>query len=435
MGGLTRSPIWQRWLEQECDGGGKSTLGVEDPASMFDSDTGLVKADQVYTKDDVNKVIQWFEAQLGAVTDIFDPVATYIASHMESHNNEDIVKAVCSAFDVDILRNSKQLLIDNDIPVPAANRNEPNANTKTAQDILKGLRTLDQTGKLKDYRFCVMANQLNLMPKFTPGEMCNSVDVLRRLALLEKQMEQQVVSQVELAGQVAQNTIRVDINKNDIANTKRSGGKSGGTSQAAQSVWNIANTKTQSLQPTRQPWVPGSSVLNDSGEKSKTPKRPRSDDDPDITSMMDDSSGPTYVANNQSVRTSDGFQIPKDQIKQQMRRQRPRGTAGKKDQEGGLSGGPEVVDIVISRVGLKHTKEDLVQYIKEESNDSIIVPDDKVEKLTTDPSARTNAWKISVTKEHTDLILSGDLFHKNIEVRLYRPKRRDPGDKLGQKLR
>ena len=195
-GGLTRAQVWKRWL-LECS-----------LTDAFDSTTG--KPNMVFnTLSDatqaLNGVVKWFSEALQAdeVSEVNDAAATYVQAHVGSQSDESIVKALATSFSEETLKLTKNKLKNAGIKVDMTRRRTVD---KDAEDIVKAVHEMEKHGTVEKTRFLVTTENVKFIPKYTPEEMSNCPDLLRRVAVIEAKLNSLGDSHAQLQVQVSQNT-------------------------------------------------------------------------------------------------------------------------------------------------------------------------------------------------------------------------------------
>ena len=417
--------------------------------------------------DALNHVVDWFAKalQVNEVTEICDAAATYAKAHVGSQPDESVSKALVISFNDEALKLTKQKFKDAGIDIATQRRKTAE---KDADDIVKAIHDMEKNQMTEKVRFVVATEQIKSVPKYSPEELCNSTDLLRRVALLESKMSKLDDSHAALEVQVTKNTVLVQSDKfakaqTDVPREKlrnppdatrvsthaprgaHRGGYGGGKTQIDRSAaaalkgqqWpKVGEFSGTTSTPIVHPSLKTSnkySVLSTPGTPSGG-KRRRTDSETSEDDMYVDTSGANettivpgssavyYASQKVRAEAEAGFQFPKG------RRNRFH-TAGKIEGATDLTGGPDKIDVVIARVGLKHTKENIADYLTK-----LDVPcgADDVQELEMRDDAKTKAFKVSIKAEFETKVLSGELFNTRIKVWKFRPKRAS-SDELGPK--
>lgn len=199
--GLTRGQVWKRWL-LECS-----------LTDAFDSTTGkpnMVFSNLSEATQALNSVVKWFSEALQAdeITEVNDAAATYVQAHVGSQSDESIAKALATSFSEETLKLTKQKMKTAGIKVDMTRRRTVD---KDAEDIVKAVHDMEKHSMVEKTRFLVTTDNVRFIPKYTPEEMSNCPDLLRRVALVESKLASLGDSHAQLQVQVSQNTDKCKI--------------------------------------------------------------------------------------------------------------------------------------------------------------------------------------------------------------------------------
>ena len=396
--------VWNEWLAHT--------------AASANMENGLFKTDASLTTTNINEVITWFRSRIKAT--ITDPVASYVMAHTNGQDEPAIIDAIAKTFTIDELNNTKAVLNDAGLkPDGRAHRQKVDL---AAEDIVKTLKRLDNSPDRDKYRFIITDEQINKLPKFTPGELSNPVDVAIRVGKLEIMMDQLSRENSDMQARITKQDI--------VQNTQHQQ-----IQQQTQDMRNIRNMKAAALDtrimtgtPGRQhaPPIPNRGQNNPSEIGADTPNTKKRKAEEAADGKIGAASTYAQILQENPSDWSD------------VNRRKPRKTAiqgNKQADANGLIGGTENIDLVVSGLRPKDDNIDqIINWVKSESG-KLVALNQYTEEICINKDdcallgqpgipRRTECYKISINRKHKDLIVNADFWPVHVYIRDYIPPRR-----------
>ena len=197
MSSLHSASVWDQWLAAS----GKSG----------DYENGLLKEGVQLGHTEVNSVINVFKKIVTENTpEITNPAAVYVAGYID-HPFSSLVNALTVYFTEGDLKETKQVLRAAKIQIECPNgRQKAEAHKANAEDIIRAIETIKNGDKPDAYRFLVDTSNLHKLPKFSPDELANKEDTVRRVNIIEADLKQLLTNHAQLQAQVATNTAKLN---------------------------------------------------------------------------------------------------------------------------------------------------------------------------------------------------------------------------------
>ena len=411
---MSVADVWNEWLQLS------STYPDYDQGKLKDNGNGNCLTSAANNAlDEIHNLLQ----KASGVVEITNPAIVYVASYAAAGSQpiKSMIEALATNFSENDLNKSKHILHENKIISENKKRRGDDSHMATAKDVVDGIYKIANTIKWPTFRFVMLAEDLQRIPRYSPEQLSNTPDVLRRLALLESEMKKANASHINLEQQVSLNTgvceqLAQSTSSNQPPQAKNNNISKSSLSKAINNVNNQNANKT----PKRKRNSPhhGSEAV---GASNKVAIHDTGDEFPTPTTVVRKSM-PYLAAASATpklgqVDDDDPF---KTVISKNTRKMQRRGIQGNKVDDT-LKGGSEKLELVISRVRKCQPKENLITYA--EKNGVQISPND-VSLLTkhTD-EAYTYAYKLAIKREDKDKVMNKEFWPAGIYVDWFRRKR------------
>ena len=281
--------------------------------------------------------------------EVTDPAAVYVAAHVGSHPEDSIVEVLMTTYSEASLKETKALLRETaEIEMETKNRTGANALKSTATDIVKAIHKLQNSGNMEKYKFVLKAEDLAGAPKFAPEELTNTLDLVRRMRLMETELRSLSTTVAENSGKLK--NAPVDGSWAKVAKSK--------LPPQVQRVKSFHGVK-KSLPSSPGTVSPGSPLGVSTPERERSPsaKRSRTTSTDSENDEMD-----TVVAADGSF--TEGGHNKKDR---KRARRKTKAIRGNREDvgEAGLIGGSAEVDIVVSGIRKSQNIASLVAYVND----------------------------------------------------------------------